>query len=225
MAIIENIKIPYFPERLANRVHLDTLSPEYLEFKELLAQLENIEGPAALLECAEVKGISKDNEVLLTSVSEFKSALLIQLAGKCRHVFPFIATCGKGLEKLGESIGDPLHLYWLDKLKEYALETAFEVARNKVAKQCPGKVITSLVPLDDDVWALEGLKEVFGAFVAVGIKRIGVTLSDHLYMQPGKSRAGIFFPAEKEVDLCDLCSLKKCGKCPVNDKKCLSVNN
>ena len=219
MAIFENIKISYFPAKLASRVHLDVSTLEYLEFKELLEQLEKVEGPAALLKCVQVEGKSEDNETLLTSAGEFKSALLAQLAGNCTHVFPFVATCGRSLEKFCENIDDPLHLYWLDKLKEYALEVAFEKAKNEAVKQCSGENVTSLVPLDDDVWALEGLKEVFEVFASAEIEQVGVTLSEGLYMQPGKTRAGMFFSAEKDVDLCVLCNLKKCGKCPVNDKK------
>ncbi len=213
MSILENIKIEFDPARLATDMHLDINMPEFLEFKELIEQAKSIAAPRVLI--SELAVIGADDSRLISSAGEFNCSLLAQLAGKCKFIFPFIATCGKEMENIGSDISDPLQLYWVDFLKEYALETAFQKAKAETSKKCHGQIITSLIPIDDELWPLSGLREIFGVFTASDIERLGVELTEYLYIKPTKSRAGVFFPTDKELDLCSLCNLKKCKSCPV----------
>jgi hypothetical protein len=216
MLILENIKIEFDPARLAADMHLDINMAEFLEFKELIEQVESIAAPRVLL--SELAVIGADDSRLISSAGEFNCSLLAQLAGECKFIFPFIATCGKEMENLGSDISDPLQLYWLDFLKEYALETAFQKAKAETSKKCHGQIITSLIPIDDELWPLSGLREIFGVFAASDIEYLGVKLTEYLCMKPTKSRAGVFFSSHEKVDLCSLCSVKKCKTCPLGEK-------
>jgi hypothetical protein len=211
MTLLENINTKFDPKRLAENIHLDISMPEFLEFKELIEKVKPIVNPKALL--LKLAVIDKDDSRLSCLVGSFNCSLLAQLAGDCEFISPFIATCGQEIEHFGSDISDPLQLYWLDFLKEHALETAFQKAKAEMAKQCHGQNITSLIPMDDELWPLSGLREIFGSFESSSIETIGVELTEYLYMKPTKSRAGIFYPADKELDLCSLCNLKKCKNC------------
>jgi hypothetical protein len=213
MRIFNDIKIKFDVAQLASCLCLTSDMPEYLEFEEMLEAIKPYAVPAALLSEAAV--IDKTPDKIISSLGEFNSPLLVQLADKSGNLFPFIVTCGKAMDDFGTDISDPLHLYWIDFLKGYALEQAFKKIKSEVARKFPKKKITSLVPLDEDVWKLDGLKEVFNAFPDEAVKKIGVELTEYLFMKPGKTRAGVFFPSHKEVDLCSLCNVKKCKTCPV----------
>ena len=217
MFLLENINTKFDPKRLAENIHLDINAPEFLEFKELIEKVKPVAAPKALL--LKLAVIDKDDSKLFCSAGNFNCSLLVQLAGDCEFIFPFIATCGEEIENFGSDISDPLHLYWLDMLKEHALETAFQKAKAETAKQCHNQIITSLIPIDDELWPLNGLREIFGVFESSYIERLGVELTEYLYMKPTKSRAGVFFPTDKELELCSLCSLKKCKSCPVTQSK------
>jgi hypothetical protein len=213
MLLCDNIKIEFDAYKIAAQMRLDTDRPEFYEFLALSEQVKSIVRPKALVQDAKV--ISANHDRLSYSSGNFNCGLLAQLAGKCKSVFPFITTCGKEIEKLGVEFSDPLHLYWLDRLKEYALEKAFKRAKTEVEKKCDNQKITSIIPMDDEIWPVSGLEEIFAAFTPEDIEKTGVELTEYFYMIPAKTRAGIFFPADKEVDLCSLCNLRKCKTCQV----------
>ncbi|MCK4983302.1 MAG: hypothetical protein KAS17_10290 [Victivallaceae bacterium] len=217
MRIFDNIKIEFDFFQLASCLCLTSDMPEYLEFELLLEAIKPHAAPAALLSEAAV--IDKTPDKIISSLGEFNCPLLVQLADKSGNIFPFIVTCGKAMENFGADISDPLQLYWVDFLKEYALEQAFKKIKSEVAQKCPNEKITSLIPTDNTVWKIEGLKEIFNVFPAESIKQIGVELTKYLFMKPVKTRAGVFFSSHKEVDLCSLCSVRKCKTCPLGEEK------
>lgn len=211
--VFKKVKLDFSAKRLAPKFFLKVDAPEFSEFETLLDELLQHTNPVAIIQTASI--VKREGNTLVTSAGNFHSALLVDLTNDCKEVFPFIATCGCELEEFTLNITDPLHLYWADKFKELVLEKIFYVAKAYAENLCPDKLVTSLVPLDNDVWSLDGLNEVFASFNSDELNETGVSLSKDFYMEPCKSRAGLFFPAPKEVDLCDTCNVKKCKDCPV----------
>ena len=119
------------------------------------------------------------------------------------------------MDGFGTDTSDPLQLYWIDFLKEFAMEQAFKKIKSEVQQMCPDEKVTSLIPSDDLVWKLEGLKEIFNIFSLESRNELGLGLSEYFHMQPIKTRAGVFFSSHKEVDICELCNIKKCKSCPI----------
>jgi len=216
MRIFNDIKVEFDFAQLASCLCVTSDMPEYLEFELLLEAIKPHATPAVLLSEAAV--IDKTPDKIISSLGEFNCSLLAELAGKSERLFPFIVSCGKSMDEFGTDIFDPLQRYWIDFLKEYAMEQAFKKIKFEVAEKCPDKKITSLIPTDDTVWKIEGLKEIFNAFPARAVKQTGVELTKYLHMIPTKTRAGVFFPSHKEVDLCSLCSMKKCKTCPLEER-------
>ncbi|MFA6717157.1 MAG: hypothetical protein WCS27_17395 [Victivallaceae bacterium] len=217
MQIFTDIKVKFDLEELASALCLNPDMPEYSELAELVKALEPHAKPAALL--AEAAVIGKTPERILSSKGEFNSPLLAQLAADAEKLFPFIVTCGGAMENFAAGTDDPLRLYWIDFLKEYALGQAFEQIKAGLAENFPGRKVISLVPIDNSIWKIEGLREIFTVFPREAIEKIGVELTEYFYMKPAKTRAGVFFPAFKELDICSLCKVKKCNACPVNRNK------
>ncbi len=216
MLIFNDIKVEFDLAQLASCLCLTSDIPEYSEFAELLEAIKPHALPAALL--AEAVVVDRTPDRIVSSLGEFNCTLLARLAGESEKIFPFIATCGKSMDKFGADISDPLQRYWVDFLKEYTMEQAFKKIKSEVAQRCPNEKITSLIPTDTSVWKIEGLKEVFNAFPTEAIKQVGVELTEHFFMIPGKTRAGVFFSSNKEVDICSLCNVKKCKTCPLEGK-------
>jgi hypothetical protein len=217
MQIFDDIKVEFDFEKLAASFCLSPDMPEYAEFADLLNAVKPHAAPAALLTEAEI--CDKTPERLISSKGEFNSSLLADLTAETEKLFPFIVTCGRTMEDFSADIEDPLQFYWLDSLKEYALEQAFGQVKTGLGEQFPDKKIISMIPTDNSVWKIEELKEIFDVFPPESREKIGVELTEYFYMKPGKTRAGVFFPAASELDICSLCTLKKCNTCP------LSVNN
>lgn len=216
MLIFNDIKVEFDFAQLASCLCLTSDMPEYLEFELLLEAIKPHVAPAALLSEAAV--IDKTPDKIISSLGEFNCSLLAELVGKSEKLFPFIVTCGKSIGEFGTDISDPLQLYWIDFLKEYAMEQAFGEIKSEVARQCPDNKISSLIPTDDTVWKIEGLREIFNVFPSESVEQIAVELTEYLHMIPTKTRAGVFFPSHKEVDICSLCSIKKCKTCPLKEE-------
>jgi hypothetical protein len=222
MRIFNDIKVEFDSVQLASCMCLTSDMPEYLEFELLLEAITPHTMPVALLDEAAI--INKTSDKIISSLGEFNCSLLSELTGKSDKLFPFIVTCGKSMESFGTDISDPLQLYWVDFLKEYAMEQAFNKIKSEVVKKCPNDKITSLIPSDDMVWKIEGLNEIFNAFSAESVEQAGVELTKYLHMIPVKTRAGVFFPSHREVNICSLCSVKKCKTCPLEEKNTIVLD-
>lgn len=217
MQIFKDMKVKFDIAKLAAPLCLTSEMPEYAEFAELVHAVKPHARPAALLTEAAI--IDRTPERLVSAKGEFNSALLAELAADAGKLFPFIVTCGRSMENFAATAGDPLHLYWLDFLKEYAMEQAFGKLQAGLAEQFPGRKIISMIPTDNSVWKIEELKEIFAVFPPESREEIGVELTEYFYLKPGKTRAGVFFPAAAELDVCSLCTVKKCKTCPLSRNK------
>ena len=213
MQIFDEIKIEFDPAELASRILLSSDMPEYLEFKNLLEAITPHVKPTALL--GETAVLARTSRGVSSSCGDFNCPLLSELCIGSEKLFPFIVSCGKSLDEFTGDISDPLQLYWLDFLKEHVMEAAFRKIKAEIKPKHPDREITSLIPMDDDIWTLNGLKEVFRAFPAEAVEQIGVELTEYMFMKPNKTRAGVFFETDRELDLCALCKVKKCNGCPV----------
>jgi len=216
MLILNDIKIKLDLAQLASYMYLTPEMPEYAEFAELLESIRPYAKPVALLDEASI--LEKTPDKIISSLGEFNCSLLAQLVENSEKIFPFIVSCGTVMDAFGIDISDPLQLYWIDFLKEFAMEQAFKKIKSEVQQICPNEKITSLIPSDDLVWNLEGLKDIFNVFPLGSRNELGLGLTEYLHMQPIKTRAGVFFASHKEVDICELCNIKKCNSCPIKEK-------
>lgn len=151
-----------------------------------------------LLPTIEIEGIS------------FSGKALAALSGVHR-VFPYIATCGNGMEDFALDAYDMLAPYWLDVLKNQALACA----RKAMLAYCKNHLGISK-PLsvnpgsgNVDIWPVEQLS---GIFALLGnANDIGVRLTPSSLMIPNKTVAGLLFSsAVSDFDSCAYCERSNC---------------
>ncbi len=129
---------------------------------------------------------------------------------KVHRVFPYIATCGIGLEDIDPSTRDFLVPYWIDILKSKALRIAQLQLETYLTENYHLHRINSLNPGSGnvDIWPIEEMPKVFT--LLHGGKAVGVKLTDSCLMIPNKTISGLFFAQDRIYESCTYCTRKNC---------------
>lgn len=140
---------------------------------------------------------------------EFCGKILSRLEGTHR-VFPYITTCGTGLEDLDLSPYDFLAFYWLDILKTQALRQAQRELKEYMSTTYKVTRTNSLNPGSGnvDIWPIDQLSGVFSLLGGSG--RTNVTLTESSLMIPNKTIAGMMFDTKTSYESCAYCSRENC---------------
>ncbi|MCP3967687.1 MAG: hypothetical protein GY750_20620 [Lentisphaerae bacterium] len=202
----------------AELLMLSSDMPEYREFEELLLQAGEIAMPKAVIVKLPILQIN-DGEVKVPGAT-FTSTKLVELMSKGSELCVFVATCGTELEQLLVEENDPLRIYWIEHLKEKALQQVFELAKMYSKEKMNISKITSMVPIDSASWQLADLQVLFNLIPDNILQDIDVSLSEHFSMYPNKSRAGVFFYSTEVIDLCKNCSFKESCELRFQEKSC-----
>jgi len=152
-----------------------------------------------------------EGELVVLGGAEFSSGTLRKNLEKVRRAFPFIVTCGDELEGLDLSSYDYLAFYWLDRIKQAALDQAAEYLRGKLIEETGFSGLSSMNPGSGnvDVWPIEQQRQLFS--LLPGVERaIGVRLTDSFLMIPDKTVSGVFFPSEVSYSNCQMCTREAC---------------
>lgn len=138
------------------------------------------------------------------------SGKVLDMLKDVHRVFPYIATCGTGLEDLDLSSYDFLAPYWIDILKTEALRTAQHQLKEYVIETYHIGRANSLNPGSGnvDIWPIEALQGIFS--ILGESSRIGVSLTDSSLMIPNKTISGLFFDTEHLYESCAYCSRTHC---------------
>ena len=180
------------------------------EFADLLRRARGVAHPKALYKEAFVDARG-DDTVTIDGVT-FRSAVLRGNLDRVERVFPYIATCGRELDRVDVPADDLLKQYWLDVIKAAVLGLCVRhlgdhlcraYGLGKTAVMSPGSG-------DASVWPIEQQRELFALFGEVE-ERIGVVLTDSFLMVPNKTVSGIRFPTEIDYRSCRLCRRAVCS--------------
>lgn len=141
----------------------------------------------------------------------FTSRVLRVNLDKIERVFPYIATCGRELEKIVAATDDFMRRFWLDTVKDIALEASGKYLSNYLKRRYALGQMSSMSPGagSQDLWPIEQQKQLFSIFGNVE-DLIGVRLTDSFLMIPNKTVSGIYFPTEIKFESCQLCPRKEC---------------
>lgn len=142
----------------------------------------------------------------------FHSRILALNLKDVNEVFPYIATCGIEADSC-DADDDILKKYWLDVIKELALEKALDYLFERIKSEHNFVQLPSMSPGSGtaDIWPLEQQKNLFAIFGNVE-QLIGVRLTDSCLMIPNKSVSGICFSRGQEFITCQLCPRENCSK-------------
>jgi len=197
------------PEKLLNRVRLKASSPDAEDFLRLLERARRVARPKALYRECYVEALGDDQATI--SGTTFHSRTLRVNLEHIGRVFPFVITCGTEMDEVALPAGDFLAPFWLDAIKEAALEasgihlnTRLEqrYALGKTSRMSPGSG-------DVSIWHIEEQRLLFGLLGDV-FSAIGVSLTESCLMTPNKTVSGIVFPSEKAIRTCQVCKRENC---------------
>ena len=204
-----DIPLEFNFEEFAKKTHLETDSDLAREAREKVKNAAELICPKGLSDVIYVEKRNADS-IVFDRVT-FTSKVLTENLKDINRVFPYIATCGNELEDFPGKAEDPLLEFWIDTIKEMALNTAIRAIREWIEKTYGIKQVSSMNPgsADAHVWPLRQQREMFSVFGDVE-ELIGVKLTESNLMIPNKSVTGIYFPTEKAFVNCTLCHREAC---------------
>lgn len=246
-----------------NNIHLVTVpfNPSYEQFKKIIklewypeveeeaqylfnSSIEKLTPTAVYYEATVEDRFTEDLEThLIVDSVHFQGKVLSELNDLYR-VFPYIATCGEGMESEDLSSLDMLAPFWLDSLKTMALGTARLALANHLKERYKFKNINSVNPGSGnmDIWPIQQLSGIFELLkrqqnlqiketpvnvsldlvdTAYRLDAIGVTLTKSSVMLPNKTIAGMFFNSDHDYSSCIYCERDACPgrKAPFGGKR------
>ena len=205
--------IPFRPDfdDFARRVRLHAMPAQEEQARRLAAEAAGVLRPKALVRPAFIGARAGEN--LEIDGVRFRSRVLSANLAEVERVFPYVATCGTELDSAALAGDDLLALYWLDVLKEMALERAVQFLHAHLARTWRVERLSSMNPGsgEADLWPLPQQRPLFALFGDVR-GAIGVTLHESLLMSPNKSVSGILFPTDVPFESCQLCTREGCPR-------------
>ena len=182
-------------------------SSRELEFSEFLEKALSIARPKVIYKVAFID--EKGPGHVLVDGTRLDSRVLRVNLEAVHRVFPYVVTCGQELETWQETHDDFLHRYWVDVIKESALEAAFQAfERHLNATFEPGPVST-MNPGSLEDWPLPQQSPLFGLLGDVE-NAVGVRLTESFLMRPNKTVSGLVFPTTTSFASCQLCPRAVC---------------
>ncbi len=205
--VIENIPLVPDMEKLLSDLHIGKNDHDSEIFTKLCREAQQIARPKFVYRVSFIEERGTDF-VILDGVRFSSRVMSVNLSGVDR-VFPLIATCGREIEEWSKGITDMLQRYWVDKIKETALETAIEKGIKDINKRYHLGETAYMSPGSIEDWPLS---EQSGLFSLLGdaVSAVGVELTDSFLMLPVKTVSRIMFPTEVDYQNCQLCPRKNC---------------
>lgn len=164
--------------------------------------------PKALLSELPVRTIDENH----TRIGEerFESRCLVANLADLATTCVFVATCGTELEEIAAE-GDGLRSYWVDLIKELALESVIAEMNDLVSGWFGSEGVAMMNPgsADADVWPIEEQRPLF-RLLGDTRSAVGVTLTASLLMIPNKSVSGVLFPSRSGWVSCETCTRRGC---------------
>ena len=207
--VIDNIKFQLELDPLLAKLHINKGSSYADELAQIIVDAKVIAKPKAVYRVVFIDS-KGDDYVVVNGIVLYSRVLRINLE-QANRVFPYVATGGTELEDWSRSFDDILRIYWVDTIKELALQTATQALDKHLHDRFrPGR-ISIMNPGSLDDWPLQEQRKLF-ALLGNLVDAIGVQLTERLVMIPIKSVSGIRFPTEVNFESCQLCPRIICSE-------------
>ncbi len=206
-------KIPFFlnEEVLFRKLRIEKDGEHAGELQEVIDLVSPLIKPKAVFKVCDVDTIEDDRVKI--GDTEFTSRVLRKNLQEVNNVFVFIVTCGNELENLNIPKYDFLKVFWVETIKEVALDTGVDFFQKHIKKQFDLEKLPSMSPGSgaDNIWPIEQQKQLFSLFGNTE-ELIGVRLTESCLMIPNKSVSGVCFSKGTEFISCQLCDRENCHK-------------
>jgi len=207
--VIDNIEFQLEFDPLLTKLHIQKGSSYANELARIFVDAQVIVKPKAVYRVVFIDS-KGDDYVVVDGIMLDSRVLRINLE-QANRIFPYVATCGTELEDWSRSFDNILTNYWVDTIKEVALQTAIQALDKHLQDQFhPGR-ISIMNPGSLEDWPLQEQRKLF-ALLGNLTDVIGVQLTESLVMTPIKSVSGIRFPTEVDFESCQLCPRINCNE-------------
>jgi len=209
MEILSEIPFELDIDTLLARLHINRGSEDAKDIQHLAESTISVARPKAIYEVSYIQYKNYDRVDIGEVI--FSSRILRVNLDKVERVFAYIATCGRELDEIVISSDDFIRRFWLDTIKDMALDTSMKYLSSYLRRKYALKQTSSMNPGagSEDLWPIEQQKPLFSIFGDVE-DLIGVKLTDSFLMIPNKSLSGIYFPTEISFESCQLCAREVC---------------
>ena len=196
-------------KELLKKARLENYPDLLKEFGSFFDKFASLLNPKAVFFPGKVSAVNNGTSTI--SDVSFYSPILARFLTKGETVFPFIATCGTELENVDLTDMDYMAPFWIDYLKESALQVVVDLLKDKVSTDNNIQHLSSMSPgsADANVWDIREQQQLF-SFFGDTKKLLGVTLTPSYLMVPNKTVSGILFPTNETISDCRFCTRAKC---------------
>ncbi len=205
--------IPFQPDfdDFAGRVRLAAMPHQEEQARRLVAQAAGLLRPKALYRVGFIG--AREGDTVEIEGTRFRSRVLAENLKEVERVFPYVATCGTELDEANPAGDDLLAMFWLDTLKEMALDRAVTFLIRHLQETWRLEQLSSMNPGsgEADLWPIQQQRPLFALLGDVRA-RIGVTLHGSCLMSPNKTVSGILFPTSVPFESCQLCTREGCPR-------------
>lgn len=205
--ILNDIAYQPDPAAMLESLRIKPGSSREQEFAEFLEQALAIARPKVIYKVAFIE--EKGTSHILVDGTRLDSRVLRVNLDVVHRVFPYVVTCGQELETWQETIDDFLHRFWVDAIKESALELAFQAFDRHLNETFDPGPVSTMNPGSLEDWPLPQQRPLFDLLGDVE-KAVGVRLTDSFLMLPNKTVSGLVFPTTTSFASCQLCPRAVC---------------
>jgi hypothetical protein len=205
--ILNSFPYQFDREALLASLRIRPVTYQAEEFDQFLLRAEGVARPKVIYKVAFIE--EKGPEHVIIDGVQFKSRIMRVNLDKVQRVFPYIVTCGNELEAWQEGTEDVVQRFWIDAIKEQALEFAFAAFDQHLNQTFAPGSISSMNPGSLEDWPLPEQSTLFALLGEVEAA-VGVRLTESYLMLPNKTVSGLVFPTETTFASCQLCPRSVC---------------
>ena len=199
-------------ERYARSIRMDALD-DVLDQVKLLFEIASTRlVPSAMIRPTYIDAFMTEGDLSVVEIEgqRFRGKALGVLHN-IHRVFPYVATCGDGMENFDFSEFDMFAPYWLDAIKMQALGAARKATLDYCKERYHMSRPMSLNPGSGnvDIWPIQEQKKLF-SLLDDGVP-VGVRLTESSLMVPNKSISGMLFTSpDVDYESCAYCERENC---------------
>jgi hypothetical protein len=179
------------------------------ELLKILDEARSVAAPKAVFAVADAL-ITGEERVEIGGIN-FTSRILRVNLEEAGVVYPFVATCGTGIEEWSSTLSGTLQRFWADAIMLLALGSAMARLEAYLKERLgEGARLSSMNPGSLADWPVEAQTTLF-SLLGDAAGAIGVRLTEKMVIRPLKSVSGIHFVSKENFVNCSLCPRQNCA--------------
>ena len=153
MEVLDNIPVILDHEKVLKRLRIRKPSESVKKaVRELVEVVRPVAKPKAIYEVSYVD--NKNGDSLSIGGIKFTSRILRVNLDKVGRVFPYVVTCGRGLDEITAPSSDFMRCYYLDTIKEMVLRSASDYLKDYIKRSYALSQLSSMSPGSLDDWPI-----------------------------------------------------------------------